>query len=876
MLAVAAIISFLLTNWDFLAGPQPILEAATWIVPLLTAIAVSAVVVYLKWDPFLTDKGSKHFVTSFASLGISIIVLISAMLKQADLTDIDFGLWIYPASIIGVCLSLISIAMIWEGMSRRKTTAIASALGPLVIMLLTVLVNPADIYGALPLVFLGSAVCIQLSGSMMHLIATSTSLQQREILKAGDAKIIQIKEEAQKIKDQLAFKEQALMEREIGFASIDHALSDLRAELDIRERQLRILEEDQAKREMQLREEKGKSSAAILGLSHREEILQQKDLELSSKEKELEAITLALQSKEEQLRIQTDQLQQDQTALRVSEKQFNERKELIGEEMDNLRAAREALMAEQKKIADKNKEMQLRESSLDMRLREAGSPKASAQDIKRLKEWEEKLLQKEEMLIGKEMDFKDKMREPEQLMRQAELKMASADERINEVEDKEKEVLAREAAAERLEKEIISGREDLQQKMMEIDTLRQEAATKKTKYDALMERLSKRTEEIAKREEMIRAGSTTIETRERSIAASTERMQKEKVELETQRRSLIELEKRISAKESGMQSREVQMLERQKEMEMMMRSGAAMPGATEDLEGLRQREKALELRERTVAEKESDLRRKAYASSKGETAESEEMAAEIPAAGKIGTGTKRLDDLLIGGFPQGSSVLFVGPPYTGKEVGIMSFLAEGMKKGIPAVIVTTSKNPNDLIKEFAPILPTLLDVEQLGLVRWIDATPESSHSKEMASQRKHYIKVDGPDDLPGIIEAVEKMTEDVRNDRFHGFKLGYLSLSMSISHTDEMEATKFIQAITRNVRDLDSSAVFALEKGMHSEQQVESIQHLMDGAIMIKLDKQKTYLSVMGIGEVQSRDWIEFKHTSAGLIIGAFSLERIR
>jgi len=644
----------------------------------------------------------------------------------------------------------------------------------------------------------------------------------------------------------------------------------------MREKQLKIQEEDQAKREMQLREEKGKSSAAILGLGHREEIIQQKDLELSSKEKELVAITLALQSKEEQLRIQTDQLQQDQTALRVSEKQFNERKELIGEEMDNLRAAREALMAEQKKIAGKNKEMQLRESSIDMRLREVNSSKASAQDVSKLKEWEQKLRKKEEGLAAAEADINDKMREPEQLMREAELKMASADERIKEVEDKEKEVLAREAAAERLEKEIVSGREDLQQKMMEIDTLRQEAATKKTKYDALMERLSKRTEEIAKREEMIRAGSTTMETRERSIAASTERMQKEKLELESQRRSLIELEKRLGAKESSMQSREVQLLERRREMESIMRSGASMPGAVSDTEELRQREKALELRERTFAEKESDLRRKAYASSKGAAVEAEEVAPTVTAAGKIGTGTRRLDDLLMGGFPQGSSVLFVGPPYTGKEIGIMCFLAEGMKKGVPAVIVTTSKNPNDLIKEFAPILPTLLDVEQLGLVRWIDATPESSHSKEMASQRKHYMKVDGPDDLPGIIEAVEKMTEDARNGKFPGFKLGYLSLSMSISHTDEIEATKFIQAITRNVRDLDSSAVFALEKGMHSEQQIESIQHLMDGAMIIKLDKQKTYLSVMGIGEVQSRDWIEFKHTSAGLIIGAFSLERIR
>jgi len=877
MLAIAAIISFMINNWDFLiTNPQPFLNAIVQFIPLLTATAMAAAIIYLKWDPFLTDRSSKHFLTSFAALSVPLVMIILIILRWMNYSNIADDLWIYPASFIGISLSMISIAMIWEGMSRRKGVAIASALTPLAIMSFTLLTNQAGINNMLPLVYLGSAVCIQLSGSMMHLISTSTSVQEREILKAGDQKIIQIRDDAQRIKDQLDYKERALMEREIAFEGFERGLSDLKMDLDQRKRIIEIQEEEQAKREMLLREEREKISVAVIGMSHQEEKLHQREVELGSKEKELEAITLALQSKEEQLRIQTDQTQVDETALRVAEKQFNERQELVHEELANLKNSRSSLLSEQKKLAEKERDLKLRESSLEMKLRSADSSKAtSGQDAGRLKQWEEKLLKKEEGLSATESDLKDRMREPEQLIVQADLKMKSAEERIKEIEEKEKGLLTREAAAERLENEIISGREDLQQKMMEIDTLRQEAASKKQRYDSLIEALAKRTAEMAKREDMIRAGSTTMDTRERSVSASLERLQREKQEIEAQRRSMIELEKNLSSKSNQLQMREVEMIERRKDIEATLRSGATSSEASAGLmDEVNQRGRALDLREKLIAEKERDLRKRAYSSTKGE--EIPEEAPAAAASSRIGTGTKRLDDLLMGGLPPGSNALFVGPPYTGKEVGILAFLAEGLKRGIPAIIVTTSKTPNDIVKDFAPILPTLLEVEHLGLVRWIDATSGEAQKDQQQGQRKNYAKVDGADDFPGIIEAVEKYTDDIRHGHYPYFKLGYLSLSTSISHTDESESTKFIQAITRSVKDLGSSAIFAIEKGMHTEQQIETIQHLTDGAIMIKLEKQKTYLSVLGIGEVQSRDWIEFKHTSAGLMIGAFSLERIR
>ena len=874
LLALAAIIAFYISG-----SPPSWLDSTKWFIPLIAGAIMSTAVVYLKWDPFMTDRNSKQFIVSLVSMIVPLIMIILIALDSMQYVEVGDGSWIFPISFVGISLSLISIAMIWDGMSRRKAIAIVSAAIPLAIMSLPIVTSSDDVLKILPLVYLGSAVCIQLSGSMMHVMSTSTSVQEREILKASDAKIIAIKEDAEKKQEELDYKEKALLEREISFETYEKALGDLKADLDQRKSQIEMIEADLASRSMNLREEREKTAAAILAIGAREEKLQQKDIEVSSRDRELEAITLALQSKEEHLKSEADRLQQEQTNLKVEEKQFKERQELIKEELTTLKVSRESLLAEQKQLVQKAKELQLKESSLDMRLRSTESSKSvSSDEVGRLKQWGEKLLNKEEKLANLESELADRLREPEQLMRETELKVASADERLEGIGAKEKELLEREGKVSRYEEEISSSRDDLQQKMIEIDALKQEAQSKKQRYDLMLEHIGKRTSEIAKREELIQTGSTTMETRERAMKASLERLEKEKVDMEAQRRSLLELEKNVTQRSNQLQMKDVEVRERQKGIETMLRSDMPMTETSvELLEELRQREQALNLRERTLADKERDLRKRTFATAKPGDIEEEGTEGGIaPKTERISTGTKRLDDLLFGGLPHGSSVLFVGPPYSGKEIGILTFLADGLKKGIPAVVITTSKTPNDLVKDFAPILPTLLEVERLGLVRWVDATAGDQTKAGTPQQRKNYIKVDGPDDFPGMIEAIEKLTQDIRQGHYPYFKLGYLSLSTSISHTDEMESTKFITAIARSIRDLASSAMFALERGMHTEQQIESIQHLMDGAFMIKLDKQKTYMSVLGIGEAQTRDWVEFKHTSAGLIIGAFSLERIR
>src|SRR5438445_1457105 len=112
-------------------------------------------------------------------------------------------------------------------------------------------------------------------------------------------------------------------------------------------------------------------------------------------------------------------------------------------------------------------------------------------------------------------------------------------------------------------------------------------------------------------------------------------------------------------------------------------------------------------------------------------AEAEEAIAVEKKADRVKTGTPRLDDLLYGGIPFNSNVLFVGPAFVGKEVALLNFIAEGLKKGIPVIIITTTKLPIDIARDIAPILPKFVEYDHLGLVRWFVCTTQMSSGKSV-------------------------------------------------------------------------------------------------------------------------------------------------
>jgi len=90
---------------------------------------------------------------------------------------------------------------------------------------------------------------------------------------------------------------------------------------------------------------------------------------------------------------------------------------------------------------------------------------------------------------------------------------------------------------------------------------------------------------------------------------------------------------------------------------------------------------------------------------------------------RCSTGIKELNEMLLGGFPKGRTILVEGLPGTGKTILSLHFLIAGIlenpKDPEPAILVCLDESPSDVMKEasaFGWNLQKLMDLKQLVII----------------------------------------------------------------------------------------------------------------------------------------------------------------
>jgi len=287
---------------------------------------------------------------------------------------------------------------------------------------------------------------------------------------------------------------------------------------------------------------------------------------------------------------------------------------------------------------------------------------------------------------------------------------------------------------------------------------------------------------------------------------------------------------------------------------------------------VQRKEEELIAKEKYLNAKSEDLRSREQGLIEDEiTKREEERVLEIKAE-KVKTGNPRFDDLLLGGIPFGSNVLIHGPPFIGKELLIGQFVAEGLKKGVPAIWVTTDKTPKDIRDEMNQVISGYEEYERIGLVRYIDAY---SRSMGENAQDPYTMFIDEPTDHEKIMEYTEKTAREFK-EKHKYYRLAFRSLSTLIAYSDPNSAFRFLNPFCGRRKRDGAVSFFTIEKGVHGEQEIQMLGSIMDGMVDFKLDQLKTYFSVQGICDVQSRSYIRYTVGKRGLSIGSFSLDHIR
>ena len=880
-----AVFLYNLASFPFLAGRPEYQDFVLWLLPAAVGAIASWDAIRLKREPYRAHYRARHFVMS--TLGMILFFLVSSAIVLIILGFLPTGLrlWFYPLAVLGAPLTIISIAMTWQGLGARKagSVALATVLPSLVFLLVLggVTIATAEGQTLWLIVFLAGGLSTEIAGSLPHIIASSTSVYQREILKADNTRVGLLQQELQKKREAFDYKDRALRGREAHLEALQQELDEQAGELktkfaDVASRELVLEKGTKELREIdrKLASARGEIEAHVEALRHRESDVGATKAEIDKTAQSLAAREATLANREKEMKRSSIEI--------ASQLRAAEHKAKAGaEHEERLRASEKAFEERRIALLKHEKEVQLKESALRLKSEqvEATHSKADAERIRELKDWEAKLLAKEKELGKVDVDLRttesqlrDRYESATRLEKRSQEYRKDFDTRESELVAREKTISDQEAALRERHAEIERQGAAVQEAQGQIDA-------KMKKYSDLLKDTKIKEAAAGSNQEEVNRKTATLETRERKLSDMQANLQAEIKRLNTENRSLLEKSKELEERESELNLRELEADTKAREA----RSAGSTPGMR-DMD----REAQLEEWERRLKEREEEFKRRLYQKEKememresavkarittGVEEGAEEAVAVETTADRVKTGTPRLDDLLFGGIPFNSNVLFVGPAFVGKEVGMLNFIAEGLRKGVPAIVITTTKLPIDVARDMAPVLPTFVEYEQLGLVRWIDCTSNLPGGKPI--QEKNVWRVNGPTDFENILGIVDRLDEDFKG-KYAYFRIAFLTLSSSITQADERDAMSFFQKLVNRLRQTKAVSAIALERGMHTDQTLEAMEHMVDGAFHFKTEKQKTVLKVAGLGEVQTRDWVPYKFTNKALMIGSFQLERIR
>ncbi|MGA3021853.1 MAG: ATPase domain-containing protein [Thermoplasmata archaeon] len=794
--------------------------------PLAAGLVLSAVGLFAKWEVYQLWPWEKHFSTTVGALGVNVLLAVVYGLRVAGagpFANLSLFPWFYAAELAGISLALLGFVLTWTAWSVRQWASAISAVLPVASVLLVYFPSSSD---ALAVSLFLSAILYQTSGSFLHLISSGTRVHERELITSGQSRMFRLADEVGRKEEALHFREAALVKREATVENTDlsvrrqyDSLKEARAQLD-------ELEEDYRKRSDSLVEKERAWAGRIAEMDGRERQVEDKTKALELREQEIGRLVPQISTRE-------SRLIEQEGALTHRDVELTQRQQALERQLQDAKESEARLTARASELDQRTGDLLRREG--DVAAREAkgkprsGAPVAASQD-----------------LVTREVE----LQQLKATLDEANLALGRKSREATELGKAAKESLARAA---RKEAELASRDAALKQREAELADLLKAADERRTQYDA---------------------AARDYETRLTSLGRDQVSIAQKAADLDRNLKSLSEREAALTEREGRLRSLSEQ-LERQEQE-------------------LHERSRSLEAAEAEVSLRRQSIGRGSDLSIAGlaavAAADQREPPAEVrdvPGSGaregdtliaptgrrfsdRLPSGIARLDDLLLGGIPPRSHVVVLGDAFVGKEVVLYSFVAEGLKRGEPVLIVTAARSPEEIADAMGVVLPQFREYEQMGMIRWVDA----SGSGGFGSGNRTVVK--GAVDQAGILTSIGVVAAGFEASEAGAFRVAFLGLSAVLAHADERAGFSFLQNVVGILKPRPALAMYSLEAGGLSEPAVKGLLGRMDGAIVFRQERDKTFLAVKGLGDVETRDWVECRATNRALIIGSFALERIR
>ncbi len=387
--------------------------------------------------------------------------------------------------------------------------------------------------------------------------------------------------------------------------------------------------------------------------------------------------------------------------------------------------------------------------------------------------------------------------------------------------------------------------EALQSRMNAAEIRERDLSRRENELRTKFEEIRLQTEEVARRRQ-------PLEYKEKELIAWEQELKIHKQAVDLQARKIEE------AKQAGVSPESVEQMKKLSDIQAEVAKKEDELKAREQF--LHQRMEELEGLERKAAEVEAE---KAQAEIVSDTSQK-----------KRRSGVRRLDDLLFGGVPIGSQILVSGPAHTGKDVLARTFVTEGLKEGQAAIWVLTDKTYLTVREEATAFLPAYAEFERRGFVKYVDLY---SRSLGITEHDPNVLLLSTTE--KGALDQLTSRVNDFAQEfkaKGETYRIVFESISTVTAYLDTLATFRFLQPFVGRRKVDGAIGYYLIETGMHSEADIRTLEHMMDGSVNLKIDQLKNFLSVRGVTDVQSRAWVGYTFTKRAFSLGSFSLDHIR
>ncbi len=785
--------------------------------PIVGGIYLSVFGLRVKWEVYQLWPWEGHFWATVLAVvynaGVG-YVYFASLLHFGPTAHWELVPWFYPFVLLGLTSSLVALALTWPGWPQRKVVSVLASILPIPFAFAVYLpsLSPSLAIDNLALTLALSAVLYLISGGFLHIISSGTRVHEREIITSGQTKIFQVAEEVRQREEKVTYREKTLDQREIDLSDAEAGLRRRQEAHELLKGQLDQVETDLRARQEALAEKEQAFQATKASVIGQQHQVGDRETTLALREQELTDRLPKLAEREQHLSRRESECRQKEVDLLRREQELERRLQGVPESEANLEKRRQELDRRTAELLQKESELRTRAAA------PAAMPAAGA---------------------SPSADVERREAQLNQLKLALDEQNATLGRRSRQLQDSLQDILRREGELAKRQSDVDTRETGLRQRETDAKDRFDLGESRRNQYEEAVRRFEERAAAVEKRDLELASRSAELDRVSSGLKLVETQLKQREEQLSTQRTGLDRIQRSLAERGKALDARE----------DRLALAGKSPAGGTEEA-------RPDFLFAQPVARKHAD---------------------------RAPTGTPRLDDLLAGGIPPRGHLMLVGAPFVGKEVVLHGFLAEGLKRGEPAIIVTASRSPEELSQQIGEVLPAFREFEQKGKVQWIDAS-RTSPDGARPDGHPNVTVVKSPDDHPGILSALvsaAKRLESGRGEKGAApasapLRVGFFGLSSSLAHAEERAGFVFLQNFVGILKPRRAVAMYTLEAGALPEARVEQILTRMDGAIRFKQEGDKTFLSVAGVDDVQTREWIEVRATPKSLVIGSFSLERIK